>query len=135
MGGDIIYDPTESVSIEGNSGPYLQYAYARAVSILKKVGQTTDCNIDETKLNPSERSLLRKMGEFIAVVDKASLEFMPHQVCTYLYELAQIFNRFYEQNRVIDDERQDLRVMLVEKYSQILKQGLDLLGIPAPESI
>jgi arginyl-tRNA synthetase len=135
MGGDIIYDPTESVSIEGNSGPYLQYAYARAISILKKVGQTTDCNIDETKLNPSERSLLRKMGEFIAVVDKASLEFMPHQVCTYLYELAQIFNRFYEQNRVIDDERQDLRVMLVEKYSQILKQGLDLLGIPAPESI
>jgi arginyl-tRNA synthetase len=75
------------------------------------------------------------MGEFIEVVDKASLEFMPHQVSTYLYELAQIFNRFYEQNRVIDDERQDLRVMLVKKYSQILKQGLDLLGIPAPENI
>ena len=75
------------------------------------------------------------MGEFIEVVEKASLEFMPHQVCTYLYELAQIFNRFYEQNRVVGDERQGLRVMLVGHYSQILKQGLDLLGIPSPENI
>jgi len=135
MGGDIIYDPAESVSIEGNSGPYLQYAYARAKSILKKVEQTTEHNIDGVALNPSERSLLRKMGEFIEVIEKASTEFMPHQVCTYLYELAQVFNRFYEQNRVIDDQRQGLRVMLVEKYSTILKQGLDLLGIPAPENI
>jgi arginyl-tRNA synthetase len=135
MGGDIIYDPTESVSIEGNSGPYLQYAYARAKSILNKVDETAEFNTNETTLNPSERSLLRKMGEFIETVDKASLEFMPHQVCTYLYELAQIFNRFYEQNRVVGDDRQDLRVMLVDNYSKILKQGLDLLGIPAPETI
>jgi len=135
MGGDIIYDPTESVSIEGNSGPYLQYAYARARSILNKVEQASEYDTDNVALNPSERSLLRKMGEFIEVVEKASLEFMPHQVCTYLYELAQIFNRFYEQNRVVGDERQGLRVMLVGHYSQILKQGLDLLGIPSPENI
>ena len=135
MGGDIIYDPLESVSIEGNSGPYLQYAYARARSILNKVARMPEYNTDYTVLNPSERSLLRKMGEFIEVIEQASVEFMPHQVCTYLYELAQIFNRFYEQNRVIDDERQDLRIMLVERYSKILKQGLDLLGIPAPETI
>jgi len=135
MGGDIIYDPTESVSIEGNSGPYLQYAYARARSILNKVEQESEYDTDNVALNPSERSLLRKMGEFIEVVEKASLEFMPHQVCTYLYELAQIFNRFYEQNRVVGDERQGLRVMLVGHYSQILKQGLDLLGIPSPENI
>jgi arginyl-tRNA synthetase len=135
MGGDIIYDPAESVSIEGNSGPYLQYAYARAKSILKKVEQTNEHNIDGVSLNSGERSLLRKMGEFIEVIEKASIEFMPHQVCTYLYELAQTFNRFYEQNRVIDDERQGLRIMLVENYSNILKQGLDLLEIPAPENI
>ncbi|HEY5268532.1 MAG TPA: DALR anticodon-binding domain-containing protein, partial [Candidatus Saccharimonadales bacterium] len=75
------------------------------------------------------------MSEFVEVVEKSSLEFMPHYVCTYLYELAQIFNRFYEQNRVIDDERQNFRAMLVENYSRILKQGLDLLGIPSPENI
>jgi arginyl-tRNA synthetase len=135
MGGDIIYDPKESVSVEGNSGPYLQYAYARARNILTKVKQTPELNIEGIKLNPSERSLLRKINEFIEVIEKASTEFMPHYVCTYLYELAQIFNRFYEQNRVIDDERQSLRVMLVENYSHIIKQGLDLLGIPSPENI
>ncbi len=135
MGGDIIYDPIESVSIEGNSGPYLQYAYARAKSILAKVDKTAEPDVNNTKLNPSERSLVRKISEFVGVVDKAGQEFMPHQVCTYLYELAQIFNRFYEQNRVIDDDRQALRVMLVEKYSEVLKQGLDLFGIPSPETI
>lgn len=135
MGGDIIYDPVESVSIEGNSGPYLQYAYARARSILTKAGLTTEPTTEDTSLNPSERSLLRKMTEYPEVVDRAGHEFMPHYICTYLYELAQIFNRFYENNRVIDDERQTLRVKLVEDYSHILKQGLDLLGIPAPEHI
>ena len=136
MGGDIIYDPLESVSVEGNSGPYLQYAYARARSILAKVEVAADSNtIVEAKLNADERSLLRKITEYADVIDKATLELMPHHLCTYLYELAQNFNRFYEHNRVVGDERQSFRIMLVEKYSIALKQGLDLLGIPAPEHI
>jgi len=135
MGGDIIYDPMESVSIEGNSGPYLQYAYARARSILAKAGTSLPFDTSEVKLNSGERSLLRKLSESTEVIDKACNEFMPHHLCSYLYELAQTFNRFYEHNRVIDDERQVLRIMLVEKYVEILKHGLDLLGIPAPEHI
>jgi arginyl-tRNA synthetase len=58
---------------------------------------------------------------------------MPHHVCTYLYELAQEFNRFYENNRVIGDDRQQLRLGLVESYADTLKEGLALLGIHAPE--
>jgi arginyl-tRNA synthetase len=58
---------------------------------------------------------------------------MPHHICTYLYELAQTFNAFYEHNRVIDDPRQDLRLGLVERYANTLKHGLELLGITAPE--
>ena len=129
-GGDIIYDPVESVSLQGNSGPYLQYAHARARSILAKVEDQTGELAD---LEAGERSLLRKISEYPEVVDKAVAELMPHHICTYLYELAQTFNSFYEHNRVIGDERQSTRLRLVRYYADALRNGLDLLGIAAPE--
>jgi arginyl-tRNA synthetase len=131
-GGDIMYDPEESVSVEGNSGPYLQYAYARARSILRKA------SLDDhklTSLDENERSLARKIGEYSEVVDKAVAELMPHHVATYLYELAQTFNRFYEKNKVIGDERETERLQLVHAYTETLKKGLSILGIPAPEKM
>lgn len=132
-GADIIYDPAESVSLEGNSGPYLQYAHARARSILKKAGaQNAAQASDISDLEPAERSLARKIGEYPGVLQKALDELMPHHVCTYLYELAQTFNRFYEHNRVVDDEREVVRVRLVSLYADVLKDGLELLGIAAP---
>lgn len=133
MGGDIIYDPKESVSLEGNSGPYLQYAHARARSILKKAGEHENGSFED--LESAERSLLRKITEYPEVVDRATTELMPHHICTYLYELAQAFNRFYEHNRVIGDARQTVRLSLVETYADTLKAGLKLLGITAPEKL
>ncbi|HVX24068.1 MAG TPA: arginine--tRNA ligase [Candidatus Saccharimonadales bacterium] len=132
IGGDIMYNPAESVSLEGNSGPYLQYAHARARSILAKAvepGKITG------ELEADERSLLRKIGEYSEVVDKATAELMPHHICTYLYELAQVFNRFYEHNRVIDDPRQAVRLSLAQRYADCLKAGLELLGITAPDKM
>ena len=135
-GGDIIYSPTESVSLEGNSGPYLQYAHARARSILRKV-DAADGSIDLTtvELEPAERSFVRKMSEYNEVIDKAIDELLPHLVCTYLYELAQTFNRFYEHNRVLDDPRQAIRLALVRAYAARLQEALGLLGIYAPEKM
>ncbi|MEO6761212.1 MAG: arginine--tRNA ligase [Candidatus Saccharimonadales bacterium] len=130
MGGDIIYDPTESVSLEGNSGPYLQYAHARARSILAKAKVE---GVEIKDLQPGERSLLRKISEFPEVIQQATTDLMPHYICTYLYELAQTFNRFYENNRVIGDDREPTRLNLVGKYAMTLKNGLNLLGIVAPE--
>jgi arginyl-tRNA synthetase len=130
MGGDILYDVVESVSLEGNSGPYLQYAHARARSILAKA-EAADAEL--VGLESGERSLLRKITEYTEVVDKAVAELMPHHICTYLYELAQTFNSFYEHNRVIDNERQAVRLQLVQHYADTLKGGLNLLGITAPD--
>ena len=132
IGGDIIYDPKESIALEGNSGPYLQYAHARARSILAKAvpGKRTF-----SQLEPGERQLVRKIGEYAEVVAKAVGELMPHYICTYLYELAQVFNHFYEHNRVIGGERQDERLVLVARYADTLKDGLQLLGIAAPDTM
>ena len=86
-------------------------------------------------LQADERSMLRKITEYPEVVAKATNELMPHHICTYLYELAQAFNRFYEHNRVIGDQREALRLALVNKYADTLKSGLNLLGIKAPDKM
>ncbi len=140
IGGDVIYDPAESVSLEGNSGPYLQYAHARARSILRKaVEVVADVPVldpqADASLEAGERTLLRKISEYSEVVDKAVAEITPHLVCTYLYELAQTFNRFYESNHVVGDPRQELRLSLVRQYADVLRDGLGLLGITAPEKM
>lgn len=133
IGGDIVYDPVESVSLEGNSGPYLQYAHARARSILGKAEASSGQVI--TDFESGERSLARKISEYQEVYSKAVAELMPHHICTYLYELAQDFNRFYEHNRVISDSRQNQRLDLVQRYADTLKSGLNLLGISAPDKM
>lgn len=146
VGGDIAFDINESVSLEGNSGPYLQYAFARACSILRKAGydeaQVTDVLTNSNThaealsgFEPGERLLIRKLGEYNEVIYKATSELMPHHVCTYLYELAQTFNRFYENNRVIGNERESLRLTLVEAYTRTLHGGLELLGLPTPQTM
>ncbi|HKU19149.1 MAG TPA: arginine--tRNA ligase [Candidatus Saccharimonadales bacterium] len=130
IGADIVYDPEESVSLEGNSGPYLQYAHARARSVLAKAGKTGGELAD---LDEHERSLARKISEYPEVLEKAVQELMPHHICTYLYELAQSFNRFYENAQVVGDPREATRLTLVALYADILKDGLGMLGIAAPD--
>jgi len=133
VGGDIIYDPEESVSLEGNSGPYLQYAHARARSILRKAGDRPAAF--DGAFESAERSLARKISEYPEVITKAVTELMPHHIATYLYELAQVFNRFYEQAKVLDDPREPVRLQLVALYASVLRNGLGLLGIAAPDSM
>lgn len=134
VGGDIIFDIAGSVNLEGNSGPYLQYAYARANSILHKP-QGKSIKTQDSQLGTNERELARKISEYPEVVAEAANELLPNHICTYLYELAQTFNRFYENNRVIGDARQELRIKLVKAYIQTLKNGLSLLNIAAPEKM
>lgn len=132
LGSDIVYDVAESVSLEGNSGPYLQYAHARARSILSKAQISQE---KLTDLDSSERSLARKISEYPEVIEKATAELMPHHVANYLYELAQSFNRFYESSRVIGDTRELNRLQLIKTYADVLKNGLGLLNIVAPEHV
>ncbi len=133
IGGDIIFDIEESISLNGNSGPYIQYAHARGESILKKVGDMNTAKLGE--LNDDEHKLAVKILSYPLATAKAIAELAPHHICTYLYELTQQFNRFYEHNRIVGDERQNQRALLVRAYIQVLQNGLDMLNIPAPGTL
>jgi arginyl-tRNA synthetase len=134
IGGDIIFDIEEAISLEGNSGPYLQYAHARGRSILAKLGDSAS-KVEQQDLTVDEHKLVIKVLEYPTITAKAINELAPHHICTYLYELTQQFNRFYEHNRIIGDERQNVRAGLVRAYCQVLENGLNLLNIPAPDKL
>ncbi|MDR2063588.1 MAG: arginine--tRNA ligase [Candidatus Nomurabacteria bacterium] len=132
--GDIIFDLKESVSLHGNSGPYLQYSLARAKSILRKAEAKTESD-ENVKLDKWERRLLLKFVEWRVALQRATDELAPHHICTYLYELAQTFSQFYENDRVVGGEKEFLRQKLVQKYIAMLENGFRLLGLPTVERV
>jgi arginyl-tRNA synthetase len=135
VGPDLIFDPSGSVKLRGNSGPYLQYSLARAKSILRKLDNPEIGQFDQSELDNWERDLLKKMAEYPEVIDQATAELAPHLLCNYLYEMAQIFNRFYENSPVAGHPRQALRAGLVKAYEVILSKGLTILGLPTVEKM
>ena len=132
LGGDINFDIDETVSLHGNSGPYLQYAHARARRILEK--STTQFSVPSS-LRAEDRLLVRKLGEYYETVNVAVRSLEPHHICNYLFELAQEFNRYYENNQVIGSDYEAHRASLVALYADILKAGLEILGIHAPDKM
>ncbi|MFI5265690.1 MAG: arginine--tRNA ligase, partial [Candidatus Levyibacteriota bacterium] len=139
IGADIVFDLNESINLHGNSGPYLQYAYARTQSILGKAqGINREPSTVNRELAIEELDLLRTLVQFPEVVQRAQLEFAPSYICTYLFDLTQKFSLFYEKHRVINAENEeirDFRLILVAGVGQVLKNGLTLLGIKSPEKI
>jgi arginyl-tRNA synthetase len=131
LGGDIAFDIEETVSLQGNSGPYLQYAHARARRILEKTGISTM----PVEIREEDRTLVRKLGEYSEVVELASRTLEPHHICNYLFELAQEFNRYYEKNRVAGSDYETHRAGIVALYADTLAAGLAILGIEAPEKM
>jgi len=134
IGGDVAFDLEQSVSLEGNSGPYLQYAAVRAASILDKT-VVQENGVGDIKLDEYERSLAWQLAQYGEAITQALRDSSPHHVCSYLYALSQVFNRFYEHSRVIGDEREALRIALVHRYHMVLTEGLGLLGIEVPEKM
>lgn len=134
---DIAFDLEESISLEGNSGPYLQYTVARTNSVLAKVkGGKQEVKINRNaiiQLNSGELSLLRGLIKYPEVVEAAAKMFSPNLLCNYLYDLAQKYNSFYNSERIIGSDSETFRLVLTFGVSQVLKNGLNLLGIETPE--
>ncbi len=133
MGGNIIFDPKESVKMTGNSGPYLLYSAVRAKKILSNC--SNDNEPENYTYNIYEKKLIKKILEYKTVLDDAVAEMAPHKVANYLYELAQEFSRFYENCPVAGSAEEAARAKLVKTYLETITHGLNILGIEIPEEM
>ncbi len=138
IGKDIVFDMDKSVALEGKSGPYLQYTYARAKSVLRKassaVNATNRFHLD-TKLTKKERNVLKILDAYSDILATSIKEYAPHVLALYLYDLAQEFNSFYNDSQILVDleDLRAFRLSLTNSVAQILKNGLNILGIETVE--
>ncbi len=141
---DIFFDWEQVLNFDGETGPYLQYSYARIRGIIDKAGVSMEETYGRDPLlletdfgglcEPETRALLRKLADFATAVHKACAEFEPSLVTTYLFELTRAFNLFYTRHRVVGSgDKEQGRLLLVQATGQVIKNGLDLLGIPMLE--
>ena len=132
---DMIFNPAESLSFTGNTGPYLQYMGARIVSILKKYGKKSDPESVKTELltEDDEWDLIKLVSSFGEAVEEAGRDYNPSIITLYTYELAKRFSKYYHDVQIINNDDKDLveaRIYLVEMVLQVLKNCFDLIGIP-----
>lgn len=130
-GSDIIFDKEKSLSLEGNSGPYLQYALVRARKILTYASGSGNGTIEPSAPYPIERIILH----FPEVAARAARELSPNILTTYLTELAGAWNSFYAQEQVLGSPEEDYKQRVTRAFAHTMQNGLALLGIPAPEKM
>ena len=137
IGKDIIFDPERSLSFEGDSGPYLQYSYVRAKSILEKADKEKVSADPQGVSTDAELPLERLLYRFPNVVERAGKEFAPQYIATYLTELAATFNSYYASNKIVDkaDPSSAYKIALTTGVQWTLKNGLYLLGIEVPKKM
>ena len=130
---NMVFDIRRFVSFEGDTGPYIQYSYARASSILEKTTNKDKFKI--TKLEPKEIKLVKKLSQFQEVVLNSYENLNPSILANYSYKLAKTFNEFYHACPVIGSKQESFRLALVEAFKQVLKNSLELLGIKTVEEM
>ncbi|MDT4881481.1 Arginine--tRNA ligase [compost metagenome] len=125
------------LSFEGNTAPYLLYAYTRVASIFRKLGKSFDEAGGKIALEqPQEQALAAQLAQFGDVLNNVALKGVPHILCAYLYELAGLFSSFYEHCPILaaeTPEQQESRLKLAALAGRTLKQGLELLGLETLE--
>ena len=138
---DIVFNPKESLSFDGETAPYLQYTHARACSILRKAANEYDLyptvNLNFETFVEEEKAVVKLLYKFPEIIVRAANDYKPHHVGQYLISLAQAFNEFYHKCPVISEVKNQMkaRLLLVDSVRQVLDNGLNLLGIHAPEEM
>ena len=135
---NMLFNPEESIDFNGNTGPFIQYTYARIRSILRKASSLTSIISlsSTTSLNDKEVELIQKMNEFGAAVEQAGKDYSPSGIANYCYELTKVFNQFYHDYSILnepDEQKKAVRLVIARNVAKIIKSGMNLLGIEVPE--
>ena len=136
---NMLFNPEESIDFNGNTGPFIQYTYARIRSILRKASPNplqVEGATKAVELSNKEVELIQKMSEFGAAVEQAGKDYSPSGIANYCYELTKVFNQFYHDFSILnepDEQKKAVRLMLAKNVAKIIKNGMGLLGIEVPE--
>ena len=134
---NILFNPEESIDLTGNTGPFIQYAYVRIKSILKKVNKVSDINI-KYNLNEKEKEVIKIIHEFPTVIKSSYKELSPALIANYLYDLVKSFNSLYQNHNILNSESKDstsIRLTISSKTADIIESCCDLLGIELPNKM
>ena len=133
----ILFNPEESVDFQGNTGPFIQYTYARIQSILRKAENVSSSAVDTSlHLHEKEKELLKQIQMFPETVQLAAENFSPALIANYTYDLVKEFNSFYQQVSILgetDEQKKNLRVQLSQKVGEVIQSAFRLLGIDVPD--
>ena len=135
---NMLFNPEESIDFNGNTGPFIQYTYARIQSVLRKAGEHIDSrlsNPESTTLSEKELALIQRLVDYPAAVRQAGDEFSPAVIANYAYALACDFNSFYHDHSILneaDAEKRALRLLLSQTVAKVIKSAMALLGIEVP---
>ncbi len=134
----MLFDPKESIDLHGNTGPFIQYAHARIKSILRDYNQPTETISipDNLQLHEKEKELIKHQYDFPKILEESADTYNPAVVANYIYDLAKLFNQFYNECSVLKEENSSIkqfRIKLIETTSNIIKNGMLCLGINVPE--
>ncbi len=133
---NMLFNPEESIDFNGNTGPFIQYTYARIRSILRKAPGTPSSLSSLSTLNEKEIELIQKMSEYGAAVEQAGKDYSPSGIANYCYELTKVFNQFYHDYSILneeDEQKRQVRLAIARNVGKIIKNGMALLGIEVPE--
>lgn len=137
---NMLFNPEESIDFNGNTGPFIQYTYARIRSILRKAEAqniTLPASLnDDAPLNEKEIALIQKLNDFGAAVAQAGIDYSPSGIANYCYELTKEFNQFYHDYSILNadtEEEKITRLMIAKNVAKVIKNGMALLGIEVPE--
>ena len=131
----ILFNPEESVDFQGNTGPFIQYTYARIQSILRKAGTQTELS-NLLELHPKEKELVKQLQLFPEAIQQAGVQYSPALIANYTYELVKSFNSFYQNVSILgtdNNEEKSFRIQLSKAVSDVIKTSFGLLGIEVPE--
>ena len=132
---NMLFNPEESIDFNGNTGPFIQYTYARIRSILRKAPECSE-NLGNPELNSKEVELIQKLSEYGAAVEQAGKDYSPSGIANYCYELTKVFNQFYHDYSILnepDEQKKAVRLVLARNVAKIIKNAMALLGIEVPE--
>ena len=127
----MLFNPAESIDFSGNTGPFIQYTFARIQSLLAKL-QPQNTEVIAYKINASEKELIMNLSSFKEVISRAAETFSPALIANYIYEVVKSYNSFYQNNPILnqeDENTKNFRLQLSELTGETIKKGLDLLGI------